>query len=83
MEAADYNTRDRWAKPLSLEIERSDDYIRRLRDRRANGKRRTVQQGLCIITTMTGAEAALLGIESQKKKSLSVCPLQTYNADVS
>ncbi len=42
-----------------------------------------VKQGLCIITTMTGAEAALLGIESQKKKSLSVCPLQTYNADVS
>ena len=42
-----------------------------------------VKQRLCIITTMTGAKAALLGIESQKNKSLSVCPLQTYNADVS
>ena len=42
-----------------------------------------VKQGLCIITTMTGAKAALLGIESQREKSLRVCPLQTYNAAVS
>ena len=42
-----------------------------------------VKQGICIITTMTGAKAALLGIESLKKKRLSVRPLQSYNASVS
>ncbi len=40
-----------------------------------------VKQGLCIMTTMTGAKAALLGIESLREKQLSVESLQAVNAN--
>ena len=57
----------------SGQIPRQDENVIRLE---------AIRNKVCIMTTLTGAEAAVMGIESLRKKILTVQPIQEYALEV-